>query len=75
VVALAVVAAGVLYPSLAEAADDDPTPPEFPAVQKPTDKGGGQPDPTPTEWPSVADSGIDAVGDPVPPDWPAPREG
>jgi hypothetical protein len=71
----AVLVAAVLYAPLAQAADDDPAPPDFPSVQKPTDKSGGQPDPGPTEWPRVAQSGIDGVGDPLPISWPAPLKG
>jgi hypothetical protein len=75
VLAVAVLVAGVLYPSLAQAADDDPAPPDFPSVEKPTDKSGGQPDPAPAQWPTVARSEIDAAGDPLPSAWPVPVRG
>jgi hypothetical protein len=58
----------------ADPTDDDPMPPEYPSVQKPTDKETGTPDPAPPDWPLVAKSEIDAVGDPVSPSWPAPAK-
>ena len=72
----AVLTAGVLAAGPALAADgDDPMPPDFPTVPKPTDRAGGQPDPSPAQWPRVARSEIDAAGDPLPPNWPAPLKG
>ncbi|HEY0470770.1 MAG TPA: hypothetical protein VGD34_03875 [Kribbella sp.] len=75
VLAAAVLVAGMICPAPARAAGDDPTPPEFPSVEKPTDKSGGQPDPDPARWPTVASSVVDAAGDPLPPAWPAPVKG
>jgi hypothetical protein len=68
-------ALGLLLPALTAAADDDPSPADWPSIKKPTDGNSGQPDPEPIDWPEVVKPAIGAAEDPPPTDWPAPEQG
>jgi hypothetical protein len=74
-------AAGVLAtlalvsPVLTAAAEDDPMPPSWPVVEKPTDGGSGRSDPEPPDFPAVIQPDPGSAEDPVPPAWPAPARG
>jgi hypothetical protein len=66
---------GLLLSPLTAAADDDPSPTDWPSIKKPTDGNSGQPDPEPANWPEVIKPAVGAAEDPPLTAWPAPKPG
>ena len=71
----ALAAVALVSPVLTAAAEDDPMPPSWPVVEKPTDAGSDQSDPEPPDFPPVIQPDPGSAEDPGPPTWPAPAQG